>query len=71
VYRAQPFNRISWVFLSYLKDGKDRSENLQAAEFGGTVKITSVTDIEIEGKIDVFDRSEFVKGSFTARKLGQ
>jgi hypothetical protein len=71
VYRAQPFNRISWVFLSYLKDGKDRSENLQAAEFGGTVKITSVTDNEIEGKIDVFDRSEFVKGSFTARKLGQ
>lgn len=71
VYKAQPFNRISWVFLSYLKDGKDRSENLQTAEFGGTVRITSVTDKEIEGEIDVFDRREFVKGTFTARTLGQ
>lgn len=71
VYKAQPFNRISWVFLSYLKDGKDRSENLQTAEFGGAVKIISVTDNEIKGEIDVFDRDEFVKGSFTARKLGR
>lgn len=70
-YKKEPFNRISWVFLSYFKDGKDRNENLQASEFAGKVKITSVSDTEIKGEIDVFDKNEFVKGSFTAQKLGQ
>lgn len=37
-YKKEPFNRISWVFLSYFKDGKDQNENLQASEFGGKVK---------------------------------
>lgn len=69
VYKPAPFNRISYVFLSYFKDGKDRSENLQASEFGGKIKITSVTDAEIKGEIDVFDRNEFLKGEFTAQKL--
>lgn len=70
-YKKEPFNRISYVFLSYFKDGKDTNENLQAAEFAGKVKITSVSDTEIKGEIDVFDKNEFVKGSFTARKLGR
>lgn len=70
-YKKEPFNRVSWVFLSYFKDGNDRSENLQAAEFGGKVKITSVSEMELKGEIDVFDKNEFVKGSFTARKLGR
>jgi hypothetical protein len=69
VYKAKPFNRISWVFLSYLREGKDRSENLQTAELGGTVKITSVKDTEIEGEIDVSDESVWVKGSFRAHKI--
>jgi hypothetical protein len=69
VYKPAPFNRISYVFLSYFKDGKDRSENLQTSEFGGKIKITSVTDTEIKGEIDVFDRNEFLKAGFTAQKL--
>jgi hypothetical protein len=70
-YKKEPFNRVSWVFLSYFKDGNDRNENLQASEFAGKVKITSISDAEIKGEIDVFDKNEFVKGNFTARKLGQ
>jgi hypothetical protein len=69
VYKPDPFGRVSHVFLSYFKEGKDRSENLQTAEFGGKVRITSVTDSEIGGEIDVFDNTEYVKGSFTAQKL--
>lgn len=69
VYKRDPFDRISYVFVSYLKDGKDHSENLETAEFGGKVMITSVTDSEIKGEIDVFDKNEFVKGRFKARRL--
>lgn len=68
-YKPTPFNRISYVFLSYAKDGKDSSQNLQAAEFDGKIKITSVTETEVKGEIEVFDQKEFVKGSFTAQKL--
>lgn len=70
-YKKEPFNRISYIFLSYFKDGKDTNENLQASEFVGKIKIHSVSNTEIKGEIDVFDKNEFVKGVFTARKLGQ
>lgn len=68
-YRREPFDRLSWVFMGYLHEGKSRSENLQAAEMSGTLTLTSVTETEIEGTIDVFDRKEFVKGNFKAQKL--
>ncbi len=71
VYKDQPFNRVSYVFLSYLKEEKDRSENLQGSEFGGRVIIKAVTETEIEGEIDVFDKNEFVKGTFKARRLNR
>jgi hypothetical protein len=71
VYKYKPFDRISYVFLSYLKEGMDRSENLQASEFGGSVRITSVSDTTIEGEIDVFDKNEFVKGNFKAQRLNK
>jgi hypothetical protein len=69
VYKSEPYDRISYVFLSYFKEGKDHNENLQTSEFGGKLKITSVTDTEVEGEIDVFDKNEFVKGHFKAQRL--
>jgi hypothetical protein len=68
-YKPEPIDRISYVFLSYFKEGKDHHENLQTSEFGGKLKITSVTDTEVEGEIDVFDKNEFVKGHFKAQRL--
>ena len=70
-YQPTPFDRISYVFLSYFKEGRDRSENLQTSEFAGKIRITSASNNEIKGEIDVFDKNEYVKGSFTATRLGK
>ena len=69
VYKKEPFNRISYVFLSYFKEGKDFNENLRTAELDGKIRITTVSEREIKGEIDVFDKNEFVKGNFTARRV--
>jgi hypothetical protein len=70
-FKKEPFNRVSHVFLSYLKDGKDMNVIVHGEETGGKVRITSVTGTEIQGEIDISDKDESVKGTFTARRLGK
>lgn len=70
-HKSEPYGRISWVSVSYMKNGRDRSENLQAKDFAGKIKILSATNDEIQGEIDVFDREKYVKGAFKAKRLNK
>lgn len=67
-FKPEPYNRLSFVFISYYREGKDYSDGLQSSKFQGHVKITSVTDGWVEGVIDVTDGDEAVSGSFIARR---
>ncbi len=70
-YKPKPYGRISYVFISYMKNGRDRGENLQTKDFAGKIKLTSINDDAIEGEIDVLDKDKFVKGEFKAKRLNQ
>jgi hypothetical protein len=68
-YKQEPYNRISSVFIAHRKDNADYNEFIRPEQFVGNVTITSVTDREIKGEIDVSDKQKFVKGKFTAQRL--
>jgi hypothetical protein len=68
-YKAEPLDRLSYVFVTFHRDGKDISDNLQPSRMRGTVRIESAGEGRVSGVIDVTDGQESVSGSFTARKL--
>ena len=70
-FKSEPFDRISSIIFSRFKDGKDLSHIVGGKAATGTIKISSVSDDEITGEIDVSDGDKSVKGKFKARRLGK
>lgn len=63
------YNVVHSPYIFYSADGKPQSVKLNADKMQGKVTLTSVTDEEISGTIDITDeKGNAIKGGFTAKR---
>lgn len=63
----KPVREVDRVELYFPDNGKEKNELLSHSGNGGTINITSVTDDEIAGTINI-EGKDSLKGSFTAKR---
>jgi hypothetical protein len=67
--KADKFMKVEDVSIVTRKDGKDNTVWFERGAINGTVKVTSVSDGNIVGDVDLTSGDSAIKGPFTAKVL--
>ncbi len=65
--KAEKFDKVDYVNVAYLSDGKESSNSFDLAKTTGEVKITAVSADSVSGEINLTEGERSVKGTFTTK----